>query len=67
MPAWNSALLEAHYVATPQLLVQGRYELLRMSKQGDPAIPKTQGNADAIALVSGFIPSCSVAPGWPSM
>ncbi len=49
-PTWNSALLEAHYVATPQLLVQGRYELLRMSKQGDPAIPKTQGNADAIAL-----------------
>ena len=49
-PTWNSALLEAHYVATPQLLIQGRYELLRMSKQGDPAIPKTQGNADAIAL-----------------
>ncbi len=49
-PAWNSGLLEAHYVATPQLLLQGRYEVLRMSKQGDPAIPKTQGNADAIAL-----------------
>jgi hypothetical protein len=49
-PAWNSALLEAHYVATPRLMVQGRYELLRMSKQGDPAIPKTQSNADAIAL-----------------
>jgi len=49
-PAWNSALLEAHYVVNPQFLVQGRYELLRMSKQGDPAIPKTQGNADAIAL-----------------
>jgi len=49
-PAWNSALLEAHYVTNPRLLVQGRYELLRMSKQGDPAIPKTQGNADAFAL-----------------
>jgi len=49
-PAWNTALLEAHYVATPRLLVQGRYELVRMSKQGDPAIPKTQGNADAFAL-----------------
>src|SRR6266571_2516479 len=36
--------------ATAQLLLQGRYEVLRMSKQGDPAIPKTQGNADAIAL-----------------
>lgn len=49
-PTWNSALLEAHYVATPRLLVQGRYELLRMSKQADPATPKTLGNADAIAL-----------------
>src|SRR2546421_4004 len=49
-PTWNSGLLEAHYVVNPQFLVQGRYELLRMSKQGDPAIPKTQGNADAIAL-----------------
>ena len=43
-------MLEAHYVATTRLLVQGRYELLRMSKQGDPAIPKTKGNADAIAV-----------------
>ena len=49
-PTWNSALLEAHYIATPQLMLQGRYEVLRMSKQGDPAIPKTQGNADAIAF-----------------
>src|SRR6266550_1072074 len=49
-PAWNSALLEAHYVATPRLMVQGRYELVRMSKQGDPAFPKTQGNADAFAV-----------------
>ena len=42
-PTWNNALLEAHYVATPRLMVQGRYELTRMSKQGDPAIPKTFG------------------------
>jgi len=49
-PAWNTALLEAHYVATPRLLVQGRYEFVRMSKQGDPATPKTRGNADAFAL-----------------
>src|SRR3989475_1014855 len=49
-PTWNTALLEGHYVATPRPFVQGRYELLRMSQQGDPATPKTQGNADAIAL-----------------
>jgi hypothetical protein len=49
-PTWNNALLEAHYVATPRFMVQGRYELTRMSKQGDPAIPKTFGDANALAL-----------------
>ena len=49
-PTWNTALLEAHYVANPRLMVQGRYEIVRMSKQGDPAIPKTTGNADAIVF-----------------
>jgi len=49
-PEWNTTLLEAHYVATPRLLVQGRYELLRMSKQADPATPKTFGDVDALAL-----------------
>ncbi len=49
-PTWNSALLEAHYVATPRLLVQGPLRVVRMSKQADPATHKTLGNADAIAL-----------------
>jgi hypothetical protein len=49
-PAWNTALLEAHYVATPRLMVQGRYELLRMSTQADPATPKTFGSADAFMV-----------------
>jgi len=49
-PTWNSALLEAHYIATPRLMVQGRYELVRMHKQGDPAFPINQGNADAFAV-----------------
>jgi hypothetical protein len=65
-PAWNSALLEAHYVATPRLMVQGRYELLRNSKQADPAIPKTFGDADALALGFRAIRSCSVATAWQS-
>jgi len=49
-PTWNTAMLEAHYVATPRLLVQGRYEMVRMSQQGDPAAPKTLGNVDAFAI-----------------
>jgi hypothetical protein len=49
-PTWNTAMLEAHYVANPRLLLQARYEMLRMSKQADPATPKTFGDADAIAF-----------------
>lgn len=49
-PTWNTALLEAHYIATTRLMVQGRYELVRMSKQADPATPSKLGNVDAFAL-----------------
>src|SRR5256712_2448366 len=55
-PTWNNALLEAHYVATPRFMVQGRYEVTRMSTQGDPATPKTLGDADAIALGFRYYP-----------
>jgi hypothetical protein len=55
-PAWNTALLEAHYVAHPRLLVQGRYELLRMSKQADPTTPNTFGDADAFAVGFRYYP-----------
>src|SRR6266496_3958123 len=55
-PSWNTALLEAHYVANPRLLVQGRYELMRMSKQADPATPKTLGDADAFAVGVRYYP-----------
>jgi hypothetical protein len=51
-PTWNSGLLEAHYIVHPQLLLEGRYEILRMSQQGDPATPKTLGDVDA--MVVGF-------------
>ena len=49
-PSWNTAMLEAHYVASPQLLVEGRVEMVRMSKQADPATPKTFGDADAFSV-----------------
>ena len=35
----------------PQLLFEGRYETIRMTKQADPVnSPKTQGNIDAFTL-----------------
>jgi hypothetical protein len=54
-PTWNSALLEAHYVANDRLLVQGRYELTRMSQQGGSA-PKTLGDADAFTVGFRYYP-----------
>ena len=34
-PSWNGATFEAHYVYSPQLIFIGRFELERMSQQGD--------------------------------
>ncbi|HXM38252.1 MAG TPA: hypothetical protein VN908_06280 [Gemmatimonadales bacterium] len=49
-PTWNAIVLEAHYFVYPQLLFEGRYQTLRMSKQADPATPKTLGNNDGMAV-----------------
>jgi hypothetical protein len=52
-PTWNAFLIEAHYIVNPQLLFEGRYETVQMSKQADPNtadIPKTQGNIDVFTL-----------------
>ena len=54
--SWNSFLLEAHYFVNPQMMLLGRGDFLRMSKQGDPATPKTQGNTDAITLGVRYYP-----------
>jgi hypothetical protein len=36
-PSWNGVLLEPHYVFSPQLILIGRYETIRMSKQANGA------------------------------
>jgi hypothetical protein len=47
---WNSGLLELHYYVSPQLVFTQRSELIRMSSQADPAIPKDLGNIDAFTF-----------------
>jgi hypothetical protein len=47
---WNSGLLELHYYVSPQLVLTQRSELIRMSQQADPAVPKTLGNIDAFTF-----------------
>ena len=34
-PTWNGVLVEPHYIFTPQLILIGRYEALRMSRQAN--------------------------------
>jgi hypothetical protein len=60
-PIWNGGFIEAHYTYSPQLVLVGRYETIRVSQQALPvgsllssgvAITNTTGNTDA--WVAGF-------------
>jgi hypothetical protein len=45
-PTWNGGFVEAHYDYNPRLILIGRYELIRMSRQANPAIRANAGNLD---------------------
>ncbi len=47
---WNSGLLEIHYYVNPQLVFTQRSEIIRMSDQADPGLPKTLGDIDAFTF-----------------
>lgn len=49
-PEWNAGVLELHFIPQPQLLIEGRAEVLRMSRQADPVTPKKLGDTDAFAV-----------------
>jgi hypothetical protein len=53
-PTWNGGFIESHYYVSPQLVLTGRYELIRMSQQALPIDPTTNpgnlGNIDAYSL-----------------
>jgi len=46
-PTWNGGLIEAHYNYNPQLILIGRYELIRMSRQVFATNPGNFGDIDA--------------------
>jgi hypothetical protein len=46
-PTWNGGFVEAHYNPNPRLIFVGRYELVQMSRQANPSIPKLLGNLDS--------------------
>jgi hypothetical protein len=45
-PSWNGGFVEGHYLYNPRLIVIGRYELIRMSRQANPNIRSNSGNLD---------------------
>jgi hypothetical protein len=55
-PTWNGVLFEPHYVVSPQMILLGRYETIRMSQQangpGYPtgASPSNLGNITSYTL-----------------
>jgi len=49
-PTWNGILVEPHYVVSPQMIVLGRYETMRMSQQSTPGTPSNFGNISTYTL-----------------
>jgi hypothetical protein len=57
-PTWNGVLFEPHYVFSPQVILIGRYETIRMSRQANG--PNYQGPAGPSASNLGNISSYTV-------
>jgi len=49
-PTWNGVLIEPHYVVSPQMILIGRYETIRMSQQSTPTNPSNLGNISTYTL-----------------
>ncbi len=49
-PSWNGVLIEPHYVVSPQMIMLGRYETIRMSQQSTPGTASDFGNISTYTL-----------------
>jgi hypothetical protein len=49
-PTWNGILFEPHYVYSPQLILIGRYETIRMSRQATPGTASNFGNISTYTM-----------------
>lgn len=45
-PTWNGGFVEGHYNPNPRLILIGKYELVRMSRQANPTNRANLGNLD---------------------
>ena len=49
-PTWNGVLIEPHYVVSPQMILIGRYETIRMSQQSTPTTASNVGNISTYTI-----------------
>jgi hypothetical protein len=49
-PTWNGGFIETHYYYSPQLVLTGRYEIIRMSRQALSSNPSNLGDIDAYSV-----------------
>jgi hypothetical protein len=54
--SWNGGFIEAEYVISPQWVLLGRYEMVRMAQQANAANPGSQSNLDAYTFASRYNP-----------
>lgn len=63
-PTWNGGFVEAHYNPNPRVIVLGKYELARMSRQASPVIPTSTGNLDTWTVGYRWYPIMSPRAGF---
>ena len=63
-PSWNGVLFEPHYVVSPQMILIGRYETIRMSQQSTPGTPSNLGNISTYTLGYRYNPFMTSRAGW---
>ena len=54
--SWNGGFLEGQYVFSPQWIIIGRYEMVRMSQQAFTTTPGNLGDLDAFTIASRYYP-----------
>lgn len=63
-PTWNAGLVEPHYNVNPQLILVGRYELIRMARQALDSNPANLGDIDAGTVGLRYYPFISSRAGF---
>jgi hypothetical protein len=63
-PTWNGVLVEPHFVVSPQMILIGRYETIRMSQQSTPGTPLNLGNITTYTTGVRYNPFMTSRAGW---